>query len=112
MEATLSSYLPPKFGIIFDGWSHKSEHCVGVLAVFEHDNKAEKVLIAMAPPVQEGDENPSHTSAKHTIFLFIVPEDVQRDLTSILFLVGDNCSVNGALADRLGVLSSAARATP
>lgn len=48
LEATLGSYMPAIFCIIFDGWSHKPEHSVGVFAVFEHDNKAETVLLAMA----------------------------------------------------------------
>lgn len=77
MNTTLSSYLPAEFGITFDGWSHKSEHYVGVFAAFEHGKKAETVLVAMTLLIQEEDEDPSYSAARHAIFLSSVLADVQ-----------------------------------
>ncbi|POM60684.1 hypothetical protein PHPALM_30435 [Phytophthora palmivora] len=66
VENAISMFIPRKFGIMIDGWSFHSEHYAAVFAVFEHDQHSEKVLLVLAPIVD--------------------------DITSVVFLVGDNCS--------------------
>ncbi|KAF1784144.1 hypothetical protein GQ600_15448 [Phytophthora cactorum] len=83
VEATLSEVPPSMFGIIIDGRTFLSEHFVAIFAVFDHDDRVEKVPLAMAP-------------------IGVLPF-YKRDTSNISYLVGDNCSVNTKLADLLEV---------
>eukprot|EP00644_Phytophthora_capsici_P016011 jgi/Phyca11/115609/e_gw1.28.288.1 len=86
---------------MFDGWSFQSEHYLAVFAVFEHDGKADKVLLAFAPLVD--DEATDHSSASYVKFLKGVLPFFNRDITSVVYLVGDNCAVNTRLSDLLSI---------
>jgi len=101
VETIIASILPKSFGIIFDGWSFRSEHYVAVFASFRHDVKAENILIAMAPIVD--DEVDDHTASSHVKFLDTILSYYGRSKASIAYIVGDNCSVNGAIANQLQV---------
>ncbi|KAE8992887.1 hypothetical protein PR001_g20821 [Phytophthora rubi] len=82
-------------------WSFHSEHYVAVFAVFEHDQRSEKVILALAPIADDGVED--QTAESHVAFLTGILPFFKRDISSIIYLVGDNCSVNTRLADLLQV---------
>ncbi|ETP29558.1 hypothetical protein F442_21329 [Phytophthora nicotianae P10297] len=92
VEIDIGLAIPSKFGIMFDGWSFQSEHYLAVFAVFEHDGQADKVLLAFAPLID--DEVTDHSSASHVKFLKGVLPFFNRDIMSVIYLVGDNCAVN------------------
>ncbi|KAE9296568.1 hypothetical protein PF001_g16806 [Phytophthora fragariae] len=78
-----------------------SDHYVAVFAVFEHDQRSEKVILALAPIADDGVED--QTAESHVAFLAGIQPFFKRDISSIIYLVGDNCSVNTRLADLLQV---------
>ncbi|KAE9192667.1 hypothetical protein PF005_g18370 [Phytophthora fragariae] len=82
-------------------WSFHSDHYVAVFAVFEHDQRSEKVILALAPIADDGVED--QTAESHVAFLAGIQPFFKRDISSIIYLVGDNCSVNTRLADLLQV---------
>ncbi|RLN80751.1 hypothetical protein BBJ28_00021062 [Nothophytophthora sp. Chile5] len=99
-ETVIANILPKSFGIIFEGWIFRSEHYVAVFASFRHDGKAQNILIAMAPIID--DEVDDYTANSHIKFLDTIIS-FGRSKASIAYIVGDNCSVNGAVADQLQV---------
>ncbi|RLN90823.1 hypothetical protein BBJ28_00012509 [Nothophytophthora sp. Chile5] len=101
VETVIANIPPKSFGIIFDGWNFHSEHYVAVFASFRHDGKAQNILIAMAPIID--DEVADHTASSHVKFLDTILSYFGRSNASIAYIVGDNCSVNGAVADQLQV---------
>ncbi|POM78194.1 Hypothetical protein PHPALM_4301 [Phytophthora palmivora] len=101
IENVISVFIPRKFGIMTDEWSFHSEHNVAVFAVFEHDQHSEKMPLALAPNFDGGVED--QTAESHVAFLTGILPFFQRDITSIVYLVGDNCSVNTRLTDLLQV---------
>lgn len=74
-------------------------------AVFGHDGKQETVLLAMAPllDTEACDSDPHHDADAHIAFLKTILKPVKRHIECVRFLVGDNCSVNGSIARKLGV---------
>ncbi|POM80844.1 Hypothetical protein PHPALM_1266 [Phytophthora palmivora] len=82
VENVISMFIPRKF-------------------VFEHDQHSEKVLLALAPIVDDGVED--QTAKCHVAFLVGILSSFQRDIISVVYLVGDNCSVNTRLTDLLQV---------
>ncbi|KAE8973201.1 hypothetical protein PR001_g26384 [Phytophthora rubi] len=101
VEKDVAQALPAKFGVVFDDCTFKSEQFVGVFAVFEHDNRAETVLLAMAPLVD--DEVEDRTAESHVAFLSTILGFFNRTTNDIIFVVGDNCSTNGKVSKLLGV---------
>ncbi|GMF38020.1 unnamed protein product [Phytophthora fragariaefolia] len=96
VEEIVAAILPEKFGIVFDGSTFRSEHYVAVFAVFTHDGNVEKILLAMAPLVD--DEVMDHSAPAHVAFLRTIMGFFKCTLARVLHLVGDNCPTNGAVA--------------
>ncbi|KAE9286513.1 hypothetical protein PF008_g26646 [Phytophthora fragariae] len=101
VEIDIGLALPVKFGIMFDGWTFQSEHYLAVFAVFQHDGRADKVLLAFAPLID--DDVTDHTSASHVKFLEGILPFYNRKIEDVIYLVGDNCAVNTKLANLLAV---------
>ena len=101
VESAVADALPAKFGIVFDGWSFQSEHCIAVFAACPQDGTVSTVLLAMAPLVD--DEIVNHGAESHIEFLKTVLGYFNRTASSVAYLVGDNCAVNGRLVELLGV---------
>ncbi|POM77766.1 Hypothetical protein PHPALM_4795, partial [Phytophthora palmivora] len=101
VETVIGSILPKSFGIIFDGWTFRSEHYVAVFASFRHDGKAQNILIAMAPIIDDNVDD--LTARSHVKFLDTILSYYGRSKANIAYIVGDNCAVNGAVADKLQV---------
>ncbi|GMF47663.1 unnamed protein product [Phytophthora fragariaefolia] len=94
--------MPARFGLIFDGWSHASEHFIAVFAYYEVDGVMKSPLMCMTPLLDTLDEDLS--ARGHYEFLAdMLPRDIGKQITDCLFLVGDNCAVNRLLATRMGV---------
>ncbi|KUF96014.1 ADP-ribosylation factor 2-B [Phytophthora nicotianae] len=101
VETVIAGILPKSFGIIFDGWTFRPEHCVAVFASFRHDGKMQTIVIAIAPIID--DEISDHTASSNVKILDVILSYYGRSKASIAYIVGDNCSVNGAAADQLQV---------
>ncbi|OWZ08124.1 hypothetical protein PHMEG_00019383 [Phytophthora megakarya] len=101
VETVIASNHPKSFGIIFDGWTFRSEHYVAVFASFRHDGKVQNILIAMAPIIDDNVDN--LTASSHVKFLDTILSYYGRSKASVAYIVGDHCSVNGAVADQLQV---------
>ncbi|ETP05005.1 hypothetical protein F441_18303 [Phytophthora nicotianae CJ01A1] len=82
---------------MFDGWTHASEHYVAWFACDEVNGVLVTPLLAMAPLINEPDDNLSARS--HYEFLAtMLPRDYGVQIDQCRFVVGDNCSVNRSLA--------------
>ncbi|ETP39716.1 hypothetical protein F442_12840 [Phytophthora nicotianae P10297] len=94
--------MPDQFGLILDGWTHMSEHYLGVFACYEVGRKVKTPLICMAPLMNEIDDDLS--ALAHREFLAdMLPRDFGKQIDQCLFVVGGNCSVNQRLASLIGV---------
>ncbi|KAG3198242.1 hypothetical protein PC128_g6195 [Phytophthora cactorum] len=101
VEIDIGLALPVKFGITFDGWTFLSEHYLAAFAVFDHDGRADKVLLAFAPLID--DEVTDHSAVSHVKFLEGRLPFFDRDIADIVYLVGDICAVNTKLSDLLTI---------
>ncbi|KAE9313086.1 hypothetical protein PF001_g8908 [Phytophthora fragariae] len=101
IEIFIGLVIPVKIGIMLDGCTFKSEHVLAVFAVFEPDRRVDKVLLAFAPLIY--DDATDHTAASPVKFLKGILPYFNRDVTDIIYLVGDNCTVNRKGADLLEV---------
>jgi hypothetical protein len=101
VEAAIAATIPAKFGISFDGWSHNSEHFVGVFACFLHDSKRDEVLLGIAPLLDSKDDDLS--AASHIKFLEYILSLFKRTLGDVLYLVADNSSVNTCISKRTNI---------
>ncbi|EGZ09385.1 hypothetical protein PHYSODRAFT_254667 [Phytophthora sojae] len=101
VEIDIGLALSVIFGIMFDGWTFQSEHYLAVYAVFEHDGRADNVLLAFAPLID--DDVTDHSSASPVEFLEGILPFFGRDISDVVYLVGDNCAVNTKLADLLDI---------
>jgi hypothetical protein len=54
VENLIRETLPKQFGLIIDGWSEGSEHFFAIFACFPVNDKCKTLLLAFAPPIQEG----------------------------------------------------------
>ncbi|KAG2923797.1 hypothetical protein PC114_g4697 [Phytophthora cactorum] len=111
--------LPLKFGIVLDGWTCGGRHYVSIFAVFDdsssHPSYARKdddyfndldrpsrrfLLLAFSPVDDEED------LGAQSLFDLIADtlSRFQRPWESMLFMVGDNCSVNQYIGRRIGAI--------
>ncbi|ETO81822.1 hypothetical protein F444_03935, partial [Phytophthora nicotianae P1976] len=84
VESVIAGILPKSFGIIFDGWTFRSEHYVAVFASFRHDGKMQTILIAMAPIID--NEISDHTASSHVKFLDVILSYYGRSKASIAYI--------------------------
>ncbi|ETP54358.1 hypothetical protein F442_00887 [Phytophthora nicotianae P10297] len=102
VERKIAAELPARFGVMFDGWTHASEHYVAWFACDEVNGVLVTPLLAMAPLINEPDDNLSARS--HYEFLAtMLPRDYGVQIDQCRFVVGDNCSVNRSLATLMRV---------
>jgi uncharacterized protein YjgD (DUF1641 family) len=94
-----------KFGLQFDGWDNGSgRYFTGIFAiVFVEDKKAETILLSVSPFEDEA----SFTANNHIKHFCDVLQDYGIDCTNLdqrcLFLSGDNCRTNRAIANRMNI---------
>ncbi|KAG2796314.1 hypothetical protein PC112_g22265 [Phytophthora cactorum] len=90
-----------QFGAILDGWTNASEHYLAVHACYDRNGAHHCPLIYMAPIINGTDDRLNaecHMSALASFLSFF-----GKDLSNVMFLVGDNCAVNKRLARLMGV---------
>ncbi|KAE9041624.1 hypothetical protein PR002_g4347 [Phytophthora rubi] len=101
VESSVAAEMPETFGLVFDGWSHDSEHYIAVFAWYEVDGVVRCPLLCMTPLANE--ETDDFSAASHQAFLAsMLARDYQKRLEQCTFLVGDNCGVNRRLATLMG----------
>jgi hypothetical protein len=106
VEEAISSELPEKFGLAFDGWSQGTEHFIGIFAVFPdpvNESAPKFVLLGFSPLPDVEGEKFSLSAMRHIELIKFVLGVFKKSLSNVIFLVGDNCSVNGRISRDLGV---------
>ena len=88
-ELDLAKILPKKFDIAFDEWSEFSIHCVAVFAVGANVPNG-KVLLGFSP----FEDGANLTAEQHGLYLSQLLPNFKWSMIDIIYLVGDNCSVN------------------
>ncbi|ETV86037.1 hypothetical protein H257_02526 [Aphanomyces astaci] len=101
VEKEISKEIPDRFGIIFDGWTHNSEHYLAVFGSYEKDGVFEQPLLSLAPIIHEPDDY--HSAKTHYTAIKSVLAMFKKTIKQCVFLVGDNCSVNKKLAKLMSV---------
>jgi hypothetical protein len=104
----IKKILPKTFGIIFDGWSNGGEHYTGTFVTWTNKSGGvERYLIAMGVQdlpdgvIIENADAFGFSADDIGDYLFDALSRYDRSFEAIEFLSGDNCSVNGALADKI-----------
>ncbi|OWY98843.1 hypothetical protein PHMEG_00030283, partial [Phytophthora megakarya] len=87
------------FGLIFGGWSHGSMHFVGLFAVYSVDGQLRVPLLGLSPL-----EDESQTADTHIKMILVVIGVYNKKGAMVLFLVGNNCVTNRAIATKMVVL--------
>jgi hypothetical protein len=97
----LADELPENFGVAFDGWTDgTTSHYIAMFAVFTDANDAPRChLLAFQPLLDETDLG----ADAHKEFFESTLEYYNCKLSNVLYLSGDNCSVNTALSERTGI---------
>ena len=101
VEEKVAQDLPVSFGIVFDGWTDHSTHYVAIFASYSKKNVAEprNTLLAIAPLLDEE----SMSASAHKDFLEAVLSFYNTATANIIFITGDNCSINTCFADLLNI---------
>ena len=114
--------LPPTFGIMFDGWSHGSEHFIALFAIFaDKDGTVVEILLAcgvlddvdddtaFVDGVAAKDQKFGLTAADIFDYIVMVLADYNINVTKdnfntvVEFISADNCATNQSLATLLKV---------
>jgi hypothetical protein len=106
VKETIQAELPPKFIIVFDGWTEGTHHYIGIAAAYLKvgtDGKEVPVqtILSMKPLLADGIKGMRATD--HLDHVEKVLVSYGKTFENILCLVGDNCSVNQSMARILGV---------
>ncbi|GMF41500.1 unnamed protein product [Phytophthora fragariaefolia] len=99
VERSIAAEIPDHFGLIFDGWTHAA--FIAVFVCYEVEGVRKTPLLSMAPLLNALEED--ITARGHMEFLAnMLPRDFGKQLTQCLFVVANNCSVNGLLVTLMG----------
>jgi hypothetical protein len=102
VELSITAELPARFGIMLDGWTHASKHCLAVFACYEVNARQKTTLLSMAHLLDAVD-NDLRAQGHRAFLATMLPRDNGVQLEQCRFVVGDNCSVNRRLATLMGV---------
>ncbi|RAW40390.1 hypothetical protein PC110_g3374 [Phytophthora cactorum] len=119
VDGRIVEVLSLKFGIVLDGWTCGGRHYVAIFAVFDDGSSHQ-------PCARKDDDYfaDSNCPSRHFLLLAFSPVDGEDDLGaqslfdliadalsrfqrpwgSVLFMVGDNCSVNQYIGRRIGAI--------
>jgi hypothetical protein len=105
VKETIQAELPPKFIIVFDGWTEGTHHYIGIPAAFLKvgaNGKEAPVqsILSMNPLLADGIKGMRATDDLEHVKKVL--ESYGKTLENILCLVGDDCSVNQSMARILG----------
>jgi hypothetical protein len=100
VEHRIKKEIPDKFAIVFDGWSEDSTHFIGIFVSYLTEEKLPKRhLLAFTPLLDESDLSADSQSA----LIIDTLELYEKNASNIVCLIGDNCSTNKSVANKLGV---------
>ncbi|OWZ13494.1 hypothetical protein PHMEG_00013171 [Phytophthora megakarya] len=102
VERKIAAELPSRFSIMFDGWTHASEHYVAWFACYKNNGVFVTPLPSMTPLMNEEDDDMSARTHLQSLATMLL-RDFGVQAGPCRFLVGDNCSVNRLFATVLGV---------
>ncbi|KAE9014845.1 hypothetical protein PF011_g7883 [Phytophthora fragariae] len=97
VEIFTRAHLPHSFGLVFNGWTMAGIHIVGRFAVFPPTDAIPccRVLLAFSPLEDESDRSAQSLSD----FLADTLSEFERPWSCVLFVSGENCSVNLYIGD-------------
>lgn len=90
-EAKIAAEMPSKFGLIFDGWSHASDHFLALFGCYEVDGVMQSPLLSLAPVISDPDTN--HNAETHKAAIATVLGFFGKTIDQVAFLVSDNYSL-------------------
>ena len=93
VEEKIRNILPPKIGLVLDGWAHQSVHYLGIFAVFNKSGQQKKLLLSLAPLLDEQ----SLTVDSHIESIQDVLQIYNKDSDLIIYISGDNCNLNKSI---------------
>ncbi|RLN05773.1 hypothetical protein BBJ28_00024862 [Nothophytophthora sp. Chile5] len=119
VEGKITALLPDKFGLVLDGWTSGGRHYVAIFAVYD-DGEPARTGSSNSDDFFDDLECPS----RRFLLLAFSPVDDEEDLSAqslfdliadtlsryekpweyVLFMVGDNCSVNQYIGRREGAI--------
>ena len=100
VEKRIKKHLPQKLAVVFDGWSEDSTHFIGIFAVFNSDEgRNMRHLLAFTPLLDESDLSATSQSA----LIVDTLELYGRNVSNVVCIIGDNCSTNKSVANKLEV---------
>lgn len=109
IEGIIKEELPDKFGLVFDGWSAKGDHFVGLYAVYSIEQRVVYRLLRFSTFDQhyaeaQTEEKIRFGAKEYKEFIeSSLREFYDKPFGSVLYLVGDNCAVNRRLADDMDI---------
>ncbi|POM62670.1 hypothetical protein PHPALM_28143 [Phytophthora palmivora] len=80
VERLIAAEMPARFGVIFDGWGHASEHFIAVFACYEVDGVMKAPLLCMAPLLDTLDEDLS-ARGYYEFLADMLPRDFGKQIT-------------------------------
>eukprot|EP00644_Phytophthora_capsici_P002481 jgi/Phyca11/105488/e_gw1.11.548.1 len=91
--------MPNSIGLLFDGWSAGSTYYVGVYAIYVVAGSPRRVLLALAPLLDENDFG----ADSHIAFITETLSVFGKEPGCVRFIVRDNCSTSQAIATHMGL---------
>lgn len=91
----LSSIMPDKFGVMFDGWSIGTQHYLGVFAIWD----SHMIMIAISPLGNE--EN--FRAVDHIEHLKYILDCYGKSVANVCFLSLDNENTNRSISNRINI---------
>ena len=89
--------LPPKFGIMFDGWTQNGFHYIATFAVFAENEIRQQMLLNF------GSLDDDYTADEYVELFSEIMELYGRSVADIIFLISDNCCCGSIVrTDTLG----------
>ena len=104
LETKIGFLLPDLFALIFDGWSSTDNtHYVSPYAVCPSKNGggilSDYYLLSFSPLFNETDQ----CAKNYVNFLELILPLFGKELLNVMFIIGDNCSVNVKIARLLSL---------
>lgn len=96
VEKKVAELLPNKFALVFDGWTNRMTHFLGVFASFPDSNQEgySVRLLAFSPFEDEA----SLGRDEHIRFLDFVLNLFNKSWDNVVCIIADNCNLNKSIA--------------
>lgn len=93
--------IPPKFGLVFDGWSVVDVHFLGVFATFRQSGKRAlgRFLLAFYPL----EDKPRLNADEHTEFIHFVTSVFGKSVENGVVNIGADDVTNKSIATKVGI---------